>query len=166
MVLPGASILKKDERLTFPWWQHRFGCLQQSVLSFWTGTSLNSKNHLLTPTRESFIRSNLFSVVLFSCSLISKRDKTGEREKSPSGKTAQGNLWNLGTVLSERWAPLLPVQVLKGRSSEVAESVSLPVIKMQLSPLVWPKTVKGDSMWVFTVFFSPSIKRMAKFELW
>lgn len=69
VVLPGASILKKDKRLTFPWWQHRFGCLQQGVLSFWTGTPLNSKNHLLTPTCESFIRSNLYSVVLFSCSL-------------------------------------------------------------------------------------------------
>lgn len=32
MVLPGASILKKDKRLPLPWWQHRFGCLQQCTV--------------------------------------------------------------------------------------------------------------------------------------
>lgn len=98
MVLPGASILKKDKRLTFSWWQHRFGCLEQSVLSLLTGASLNSENHPLKPTREPVTRSNLFSVVLLSCSLSSKRAKTGERGKSPSGKTTQGNLWNGGSV--------------------------------------------------------------------
>lgn len=152
MVLPG----EKDRKAGIPLVAAQIWVFTAKGAVCPSGTSLNSRNHLLTPTHGSIIRNNLFSVVLLSCSLRKKQWwKWRERKKSiwedGTGKAVglrQGFVW--------AWSHSLPVQVLKGTSSEVAESVLLPVVKMQLSPLVRPKqTVKGDSMWVFTVFFSP-----------
>lgn len=61
MVLPGASVLIKGQKPDIPL------VAAQIWVSFWA--SQDSKNPLLTPTHESIITSNLFSVVLLSCSL-------------------------------------------------------------------------------------------------
>lgn len=71
-------------------WEH---LLESSYLKVWGWVSLNSEHYLLKPTHELIIRNHLSSVVLLSCSLSSKCDKTEERGKGPPGKGTKGNLW-------------------------------------------------------------------------
>lgn len=90
MVFPG----EKDRKAGIPLVAAQIWVFTAKCAVCPSGTSLNSRNHLWTPTHGSVITINLFSVVLLSCSLRKKSAESGERGKSPSGKMAQGKLWD------------------------------------------------------------------------
>lgn len=129
--------------------------------------SLNRENPVLKPTQE-VIRNHVFSAVLFNCRFKQLVWSNPTERKGPSvqeGWRGQREPCRTQPASAQAFTSFGVRAGTEGHErggGRVSYFISRKEVMMALIGL---KTVKGDSALVFTVCFSPSIKRTTSFEL-